>query len=126
MELRELPDGRTGFLDYCLGNLISNQHDRYTNLTAAVNLELTKSGETGKVTVSGAQYVPMYMLHPDAAADGRYHLLDLNKAIAQCESGTSTVVPSSALPALRQGLADAHSIFGAEEDLQLSPAEKAA
>lgn len=117
MELRELPDGRTGFLDYCLGNLVSNQHDRYTNLTAAVNLELTKSGETGKVTVSGAQYVPMYMLHPDAAADGRYHLLDLNKAIAQCESGTSTVVPSSALPALRQGLADAHSIFGAEEEL---------
>lgn len=126
MELRELPDGRTGFLDYCLGNLISNQHDRYTNLTAAVNLELTKSGETGKVTVSGAQYVPMYMLHPDAAVDGRYHLLDLNKAIAQCESGTSTVVPSSALPALRQGLADAHSIFGAEEELTLSPAEKAA
>ena len=126
MELRELPDGRTGFLDYCLGNLISNQHDRYTNLTAAVNLELTKSGETGKVTVSGAQYVPMYMLHPDAAADGRYHLLDLNKAIAQCESGTSTVVPSSALPALRQGLADAHSIFGAEEELTLSPAERAA
>ena len=38
MELRELPDGRTGFLCYCLGNLISNQHDRYTNLTAAVSL----------------------------------------------------------------------------------------
>lgn len=126
MELRELPDGRTGFLCYCLGNLISNQHDRYTNLTAAVSLELTKDGETGAVTVSDAEYVPMYMLHPDASADGRYHLLDLNRSIADCESGDHTVVPAAVLPALRQGLADAHSIFGAEEKLQLSPAEKAA
>ena len=126
MELRELPDGRTGFLCYCLGNLISNQHDRYTNLTAAVSLELTKDGETGAVTVSDAEYVPMYMLHPDASADGRYHLLDLNRSIADCESGDHTVVPTAVLPALRQGLADAHSIFGAEEKLQLSPAEKAA
>ena len=126
MELRELPDGRTGFLCYCLGNLISNQHDRYTNLTAAVSLELTKDSETGAVTVSDAEYVPMYMLHPDASADGRYHLLDLNRSIADCESGDQTVVPAAVLPALRQGLADAHSIFGAEEELQLSPAEKAA
>ena len=126
MELRELPDGRTGFLCYCLGNLISNQHDRYTNLTAAVSLELTKDGETGAVTVSDAEYVPMYMLHPDASADGRYHLLDLNRSIADCESGDHTVVPAAVLPALKQGLADAHSIFGPQEELQLSPAEKAA
>ena len=106
--------------------MISNQHDRYTNLTAAVSLELTKDGETGAVTVSDAEYVPMYMLHPDASADGRYHLLDLNRSIADCESGDHTVVPAAVLPALRQGLADAHSIFGAEEELQLSPAEKAA
>lgn len=97
MELRELPDGRTGFLCYCLGNLISNQHDRYTNLTAAVSLELTKDGETGAVTVSDAEYVPMYMLHPDASADGRYHLLDLNRSIADCESGDHTVVPAAVL-----------------------------
>lgn len=56
----------------------------------------------------------------------RYHLLDLNRSIADCESGDHTVVPAAVLPALRQGLADAHSIFGAEEELQLSPAEKAA
>ena len=86
MELRELPDGRTGFLCYCLGNLISNQHDRYTNLTAAVSLELTKDSETGAVTVSDAEYVPMYMLHPDASADGRYHLLDLNRRLRERRS----------------------------------------
>ena len=63
MELRTLPDGRTGYLCYCLGNLISNQFDPYTNLTAAVTLTLTRSGETGQVTVSGAEYAPMFMLH---------------------------------------------------------------
>ncbi len=43
MELRTLPDGRTGYLCYCLGNLISNQFDPYTNLTAAVTLTLTEA-----------------------------------------------------------------------------------
>ena len=63
-------------------------------------------------------------MYPDASADGRYHLLDLNRSIADCEREIIMVIPAAVLPALKQGLADAHSIFGAEEELQLSPAER--
>ena len=105
MELRELPDGRTGFLDYCLGNLISNQYDRYTSaLTAAVNLEddqkrRDRQGHGFRCAVrSGAQYC---------------------SAIAQCESGTSTVVPR---PPSRPPYAQHFRREGGT----LSPAERAA
>lgn len=120
MELRELADGRTGYLCYCLGNLISNQHDPYTNLTAAVTLTLTKSGESGEVTVSAAQYTPMYMLHPDASNEHRYRLLDIHKAMQDFENGDTSVVNQTVYERLRQGLADLHAIFGTDEVLSLT------
>ncbi len=126
MELRALPDGRTGFLCYCLGNFISNQHDRYTNLTAAVDLELTKDGETGAVTVSSAEYVPMYMMHPDASNEGCYRLLDIKKTLQDYENGDTSIIGPNGYENLKQGLADLRAIFGTEEKLTLSPAEQAA
>ena len=120
MELRELPDGRTGYLCYCLGNLISNQFDPYTNLTAAVTLTLTKSGETGEVTVSGAEYAPMFMLHAGDSNEGRYRLLDIRKSMQDFENGDTSVVNQSVYDRMKQGLDDLHNIFGTDEVLTLA------
>ena len=117
MELRRLPDGRTGYLCYCLGNLISNQHDPYTNLTAAVTLTLTRSGETGAVTVSGAEYTPMYMLHAGESNEGRYRLLDIRKSMQDFENGDTSIVNQAVYDRLGQALCDLHTIFGTEEVL---------
>ena len=117
MELRRLPDGRTGYLCYCLGNLISNQHDPYTNLTAAVTLTLTRSGETGAVTVSGAEYTPMYMLHAGESNEGRYRLLDIRKSMQDFENGDTSIVNQAVYDRLGQALRDLHTIFGTEEVL---------
>lgn len=122
MELRQLPDGRTGYLCYCLGNFISNQHDPYTNLTAAVNLELTKDGETGAVTVSSCEYIPMYMLHPDASNEGCYRLLDIKRAMRDYENGDTSIIGETGYQNLKQGLADLRTIFGTEETLSLKTA----
>lgn len=117
MELRELSDGRTGFLCYCLGNFISNQHDPYTNLTAAVNLELTKDGETGEVTISACEYIPMYMLHPDASNEGRYRLLDIKRTMQDYENGDTSIIGETGYQNLKQGLSDLRTIFGTNETL---------
>lgn len=122
MELRQLPDGRTGYLCYCLGNFISNQHDPYTNLTAAVNLELTKDGETGAVTVSACEYIPMYMLHPDASNEGCYRLLDIKRTMQDYENGDTSIIGETGYQNLKQGLADLRTIFGTEEILSLKTA----
>lgn len=111
MELRTLPDGRTGYICYCLGNLISNQYDAYTNITAAVNLELTKDGETGAVTVTGCSYVPMYMLHASDSNEGRYRLLDIRRAIQEYEGGDESIVSARTCELLRQALEDLSRIF---------------
>ena len=120
MELRTLPDGRTGYLCYCLGNLISNQFDPYTNLTAAVTLTLTRSGETGQVTVSGAEYAPMFMLHASDSNEGRYRLLDIRKSMQDFEQGDTSVVNRSVYDRMQQGLSDLHRIFGTDEVLSLA------
>ena len=120
MELRTLPDGRTGYLCYCLGNLISNQFDPYTNLTAAVTLTLTRSGETGQVTVSGAEYVPMFMLHASDSNEGRYRLLDIRKSMQDFEQGDTSVVNRSVYDRMKQGRSDLHRIFGTDEVLSLA------
>lgn len=58
MELRtiENEDGttRTGFVCYCLGNLISCQTRPYTDLSAMVQMEITKDAETGEAYISSA------------------------------------------------------------------------
>ncbi len=110
MELRD-----EGFICYCLGNFISNQHDRYTNLTAIVNLELSKDRRTGETAITKASYVPMYMLHPDAANDGRYSLLDIREAMSEYESGDYTRVGDALYMKLKEALADSHRLFGASE-----------
>ena len=120
MELRTLPDGRTGYLCYCLGNLISNQFDPYTNLTAAVTLTLTRSGETGLVTVSGAEYAPMFMLHASDSNEGRYRLLDIRKSMQDFEQGDTSVVNRSVYDRMQQGRSDLHRIFGTDEVLSLA------
>ena len=120
MELRTLPDGRTGYLCYCLGNLISNQFDPYTNLTAAVTLTLTRSGETGKVTVSGAEYAPMFMLHASDSNEGRYRLLDIRKSMQDFGQGDTSVVNRSVYDRMKQGRSDLHRIFGTDEVLSLA------
>lgn len=118
MEVRTLSDGRTGYLCYCLGNFISNQHDPYTNLTAAVNLELTKDGETGDVTVSTCEYIPMYMLHADASNEGCYRLLDIKQTLADYEAGDQSVIGPNNYANLQQGLTDLRTIFTTDETLK--------
>lgn len=118
MEIRMIANGdgtfRKGFISYCLGNFTSNQQDRYTNLTAIVNLEFEKNLTTGEAELKEASYVPMYMLHPSSDA-GRYRLLDIYSALEAYEGGEAEE-DDPLYAALVNGLADIHGIFGTELD----------
>lgn len=122
MELREITneDGstRTGFVCYCLGNFISNQYYDYTNLTAILNLELTKCLDTGVTEISACSWVPMYMLHPDASNTGDYLLLDIHRAMADYESGDTSVIGESVYAKLQTALDDLHRIISENETLK--------
>ena len=127
MELRtiENEDGttRTGFVCYCLGNLISCQTRPYTDLSAMVQMEITKDAETGEAYISSAEYIPMLMLNitdygmsKQTAGWGR-RLWDIREAIADYEAGDTRggVITPYMYQCLQDALADCERIFGTLE-----------
>lgn len=121
METRRITDEngetRTGYLCYCLGNLISCQDSQYTPLTSMVQVEITKDPYTGETGITKCEYVPMMMVDLEdygiTDADWRYRLWDLREAIADYERGDDRGVMNEELyTALCRGLEDCRAIFG--------------
>lgn len=124
MEIREIDNGdgtaRTGFLCYCLGNLLSCQTQSYTNLTAMVQLQLTKDHKTGETTITGCDYVPMIMINLPTygiyqSQDGwQRRLWDIRAAISDYENGDDRggLITPYMYNSLVNALADCERIFG--------------
>ncbi|MBR6561523.1 MAG: CapA family protein [Oscillospiraceae bacterium] len=125
MELRRVtgPDGKekTGYICYCLGNLVSCQYDVNTNLTAVVNIDLEKDRASGETCIKSVHYVPMYMmnLHDYDVTDAgwKYRLLDLHKELTAYESGRSEYLTEDMYEDMLAGLGVIHSIMGEEFDI---------
>ncbi len=124
MELRKVEDSsgseRTGLLVYSLGNFVSCQNDRYTNLTAVLNLQIEKDLGTGKTRLKHVSYAPMYMVDlkdVGATADWQYRLWNLHDAIDGYKKGNNLgVINDTLYNNMVQGLADVQSVFGADFD----------
>ncbi|MBQ8144874.1 MAG: CapA family protein [Butyricicoccus sp.] len=102
---------RTAFVLYSLGNLISNQNDRYTDTTAAVQLTLSYDPAADETTVTDVAYQPIWRLRRDKSADEVYALLDAHRELTAYEAGTGTVTKSQA-EALYRCIDDCRAIFG--------------
>ena len=124
MELREVTDldgnKKTGYICYCLGNLVSCQVDQNTNLTALVNIDIEKDLGSGEAYITGVSYVPMYMMnlydYGVMDAGWRYRLLDIYASMDAYENGTSDFLTESMYNSLKEGLQTIHSIMGEELD----------
>ena len=119
MEKRQitLADGTTkeGFVIYSLGNFISGQKDLDTKSSAILNLNITKNGETGKISIDEATYIPVYMYRdPNTAKLQRFKLLDVETAIQKYETGEDTSLGKSAYNTLKESLALTTKILGDE------------
>ena len=68
------------------------------------------------MTVSGAEYAPMFMLHASDSNEGRYRLLDIRKSMQDFEQGDTSVVNRSVYDRMKQGRSDLHRIFGTDEE----------
>lgn len=91
-----LEDGSTKdvFLIYSLGNFVSNQTDINTQDTIILNLKITKSGESGKISIDDVNYIPVYCYNKGNGVKNRYELIDLKKSISDYENGNSTISSS--------------------------------
>lgn len=70
------------FIAYSLGNFFSYMPDKdHTMESVVLNLEFTKSGETGDTVVSGIEYLPLYILDRGEEAETRFEVLPIRPAI---------------------------------------------
>ena len=118
-----LEDGteRRGFVCYSLGNLLSCQNDEYTDISAILNLTLTKDLDSGVTTVSAAEYRPIYMAdlydYGINDFDWHYRLVELHAAIDAWDNGTPWDFMTDEIYAdMVTALAAAHEFFGTEYD----------
>ncbi|NCB52406.1 MAG: CapA family protein [Clostridia bacterium] len=134
MESREVTDidgnTKTGYICYSLGNLISCQNDEYTNMSAIMNIELTKGVDSGKAWVSSVSYEPIYMVDLyDYGIDDygwHYRLANLHAAIDAYDSGEPWAFMTGEIYVdMVSALESLHELFGAELDRQNIEAEQA-
>lgn len=92
-----LEDGTTkdGFVIYSLGNFISGQVKENTKDSIILNLQITKNGETGKISIDKATYTPIYMYKSSTKTKQRYKLLDIEKSIKNYEQGIDSSIGKS-------------------------------
>lgn len=134
MELRTVKDAegneRTGFICYSLGNMLSCQNDEYTDISALVNIQLTKDTDTGEVWISDVSYKPIYMadLYDYGINDYGWHyrMVDLHAAINSYESGTPwEFIIDEVYRDMADALEAVHEFFGAELDSAVKDAAAA-
>ncbi len=91
-----LADGTTkdGFVIYSLGNFISNQTDTNTQDTVILDIQVTKSGTDGKISIDSVNYIPVYCYNKGSGSTNRYSLIDLNQSIKDYENGNSSISSS--------------------------------
>ena len=116
---------------YSLGNFVSNQSPstvnvNYTDTTAILNLEITKDFETGKTTVTDVSYVPLLVLNRGAGVNDQYYIMDVHDAMADYESGDTSIVSAAVYEKLQYALNGCHTILGEEYDIANKEASNAA
>jgi poly-gamma-glutamate synthesis protein (capsule biosynthesis protein) len=125
METREVTDvdgnTKTGYICYSLGNLISCQNDAYTNISAIMNITLSKGVDSGNAWVSDVSYKPIYMvdLYDYSINDYGWHyrLADLHAAIDAYDAGQPWAFMTGEIYSdMVTALDDLHTFFGPELD----------
>lgn len=118
---------KTGFICYCLGNLLANMKEtdhKYDTLTAMVQIDVAKDAGTGKTEIEKVRYIPMAVIDTHdlgiKGTDWRFRLWDLNSAISGCESGDDRggVITPGLYETLKEYRADLEGIMGTELEMR--------
>ena len=109
-----LDDGSTKdvFVVYALGNFTADQRAEITRDSAILNLDITKDPD-GKILINKVSYVPIYMYKNSAARVHKFKILDIEKSIANYDSG-DTSIGSSVYSNLKVQLKKIRDILGDE------------
>lgn len=94
------------------GNFVSGQVIEHTKTTVILDMQITKNGETGKISIDSVDYVPVYCYDRGAGSTNRYELIDIREAISQYESGDTSEISTSLYNTLKSELENVESVLG--------------
>ena len=101
-----LDDGSTKdcFVIYSLGNFMSGQTKENTRSSVILNIDITKSGETGKTKLNKVEYIPIYMYKSPTVRVHKYKILDIEKTLSNFESGIDKTIGQTTYTNLKNEL----------------------
>lgn len=101
-----LDDGSTKdcFVIYSLGNFMSGQTKENTRSSVILNIDITKSGETGKTKLNKVEFIPIYMYKSPTARVHKYKILDIEKTLSNFESGIDKTIGQTTYTNLKNEL----------------------
>lgn len=104
MKVKQNKDGENVFIAYSLGNYICADNNDTSKIELVLNINLRKSAETGKVTLSKVDYTPIYMLDNGNNSENRYELIDMKGVAKKYASGEKTNINRATYNKLIDGL----------------------
>lgn len=111
-----MEDGTTkdGFIIYSLGNFMSGQKHENSRQSVILNIQLTKNGETNKISIDSVTYTPIYMYNfYQSGVLQRFKIMDIEAEIEKYESG-DTSIGFSMYQTLKSELANVYEVVGEE------------
>ena len=100
------------FVIYSLGNFISGQTKDNTRNSVILDIQITKNEKTNETSIDSVSYVPIYMYKSASGSTRRYKLLDIEKTIANYDSGVDTSIGSSTYSTLQKELSKIKKTMG--------------
>ena len=97
-----------------LGNFMANQNYKYTQDSAILKLQMTKSGETGKISIDKVTYTPIYMYKDTSKSTKKFKILDIETEIEKYEAKASGAVSKTLYNTLVTELKNIKRIIGDE------------
>ncbi len=111
-----MEDGTTkdGFIIYSLGNFMSGQKHENSRQSVILDIQLTKNGETNKISVDSVTYTPIYMYNfYQSGVLQRFKIMDIEAEIEKYESG-DTSIGASMYQTLKNELVNVYEVVGEE------------
>ncbi len=111
-----MEDGTTkdGFIIYSLGNFMSGQKHEKSRQSVILDIQLTKNGETNKISVDSVTYTPIYMYNfYQRGVLQRFKIMDIEAEIEKYESG-DTSIGASMYQTLKNELVNVYEVVGEE------------
>lgn len=103
------------FVAYSLGDLLGDAEKHNTNASAILQLQITKDNVTGKTTISGYDYTPVYIATPEIDSVPGVKLLRIRDAMATYDANGIHKISEDTYKAMKTALSRIDARFKTEE-----------